>query len=331
MNVRATEQQSLKIFAIGNSFSEDSTEYLAVIAEDLGIKDYVFGNAYIGGCSIATHAQNARDDAPAYRYDKMTTRILMSNATKTKEVTLDTMLRDEEWDIITLQQKSGDSGKPSTYNEDIDYLISYIKERCPNAKLAWNMTWAYQSDYDGSSFKYYNNDQMKMYEKICSAVQQKIEPNDSFDYIIPAGTAIQNARTGERGDTFNRDGIHLDLTIGRYIVGVTWFRSLGYSLDNLKTLPQRVKKTELEFIKEVVENAVANPYSVTPYGTAPETSAPETEQASEANTQSHTEQSTQQSVQEPIAKTNLTPVLIAIAAVAVILAAAVVFLLIKKR
>ena len=266
--VSAAPKNDLKILAIGNSFSEDATEYLALIASDIGIEKTTIGNAYIGGCSIEKHANNARENAPAYRYDKNTAVTLMSNAPKTNNTTLDTMLRDEDWDIITLQQSSPNSGKISTYNEDIDYLVGYIKERCPNAKLAWHMTWSYQGDYNSSAFSYYNNDQIKMYEMICNSVQEKIVKSGHFDYIIPVGTAIQNARTSEKGDTLTRDGLHLDLNIGRYIAGVTWVKTLGYSIDNLKTLPSRVRKTDLPLIREVVENALISPYSVTKYGEA---------------------------------------------------------------
>ena len=63
---------SLKILAIGNSFSEDATEYIPMIARDLGIKNITVGNMYIGGCTIEKHASNARNNEAAYKYYKNT-------------------------------------------------------------------------------------------------------------------------------------------------------------------------------------------------------------------------------------------------------------------
>ena len=46
---------SLKILAIGNSFSEDAVEYAWDIANSLGIQNVMIGHLYIGGCSLDMH------------------------------------------------------------------------------------------------------------------------------------------------------------------------------------------------------------------------------------------------------------------------------------
>jgi len=261
--VKATENkpnfESLKILAVGNSFSEDATEYIPIIARDCGIKNIVIGNAYIGGCSLAKHAANAKGDAAAYKYYKNTTYSTMSAGPATYNVTLDKILRDEDWDYITLQQASGYSGMVSSYNEDLDYMIDYVKDRCPNAKLGWHMTWAYQSNYTSSSFtNNYGKNQARMYSLIVSSVKSKIVTNDSFDFIIPVGTAIQNARTGFLGDTLTRDGLHLDLKVGRFIAAVTWMKILGYDTNGLKFLSKYDA-----FVNEVADNALEKPFGIT--------------------------------------------------------------------
>lgn len=58
----------LKILTVGNSFSDDSMEYVAQIALATGVKEVKLGNLYIGGCTLATHADNARSNAAAYEY-----------------------------------------------------------------------------------------------------------------------------------------------------------------------------------------------------------------------------------------------------------------------
>ncbi len=290
-----SSKDTLKILAIGNSFSEDATEYIPVIARDCGVKNIIVGNMYIGGCTIETHAKNARENKGAYKYYKNTSFSLMSNCPTKSNISLESALKDEAWDVITLQQASGKSGLDTSYNNDLDYLVGYIKELCPDAKLGWHMTWAYQKDYSSWSFSNnYNSDQIKMYNMIVEAVKNKIVVNNKFDFIIPAGTAIQNARTGYLGDTLTRDGMHLSLDMGRYIAGVTWMKSLGFSLDGLKSMPSRVRPKVLPFVKECVENAVENPFEITNsiYTYEPGTTPPATEAVTEKNTEPATEAQT---------------------------------------
>ena len=68
---------------------------------------------------------------------------------------------------------------------------------------------------------------MKMYTSIVDAVK-KAANLVGIKKIIPSGTAIQNARTSFIGDHMNRDGYHLDLTIGRYTAACTWFEALTH-------------------------------------------------------------------------------------------------------
>ena len=63
-----TYKESIKILAIGNSFSVDAMEHLAIILNDAGVKEIVLGNLYIGGCSISTHSSNMKTDAAAYSF-----------------------------------------------------------------------------------------------------------------------------------------------------------------------------------------------------------------------------------------------------------------------
>ncbi|MBP5216814.1 MAG: DUF3795 domain-containing protein [Bacilli bacterium] len=55
----------LKILFLGNSFSDDTVQWMPDIAEALGIPVKV-ENLYIGGCSLQTHLENIQEDKPAY-------------------------------------------------------------------------------------------------------------------------------------------------------------------------------------------------------------------------------------------------------------------------
>ena len=59
---------TIKVLAIGNSFSQDAVEqYLHELGEAEGIT-MIIGNMFIGGCSLERHVQNIRNNAPAYAY-----------------------------------------------------------------------------------------------------------------------------------------------------------------------------------------------------------------------------------------------------------------------
>lgn len=64
--------KTLKVLAIGNSFSVDGMEYLWQIAKSGGVKKVVLGNLYIGGCSLDQHYGNIIGETASYIYYKNT-------------------------------------------------------------------------------------------------------------------------------------------------------------------------------------------------------------------------------------------------------------------
>ena len=254
--------KKIRCLAIGNSFSEDATYYLYQIAKSAGIDEVVIRNLYIGGCSLATHWNNAKTGSKAYDYQKNTNGTWVHN----KNTAMEVGIKDENWDVITLQQVSGLSGVASTYNSDLTNLIDFINSKKTNksAKLVWHMTWAYQSDSTHTDFSRYNKNQLTMYNAIVNAVQEKIVTNSSFNLIIPAGTAIQNVRTSFVGDNLTRDGYHLTLDLGRYIAGLTWFKAItGLPVESVQFVPGNVAPRYLPMIHEAVNNAVSKPFKIT--------------------------------------------------------------------
>ena len=253
------EDGKLKILTIGNSFSDDTMQYVYQIARDAGAESISLGNLFIGGCSLNTHAANARGDKGAYEY-----RTNKSGTWSTvKEYKMSDAIKSENWDFISLQQASGSSGIESTYSE-LSYLIKYVKGLCPDAKIVWNMTWAYQQNTTHSDFPKYGSNQMTMYNAILGAVEKKVEPRDDVYAISPTGTAIQNARTSYVGDTITRDGYHLSYDFGRYIAGLTFVHKLtGLSIENVSFVPEGVDENMKKIAIESAVNAVKAPREIT--------------------------------------------------------------------
>ena len=250
---------ALKILAIGNSFSDDAMDYVYQVAKDAGVENVKLGKLYIGGCSLATHLSNAKGDKSAYDYKTNTSGKWDAQGNKSIKFAVES----DDWDFITFQQVSGQSGIASTY-DDLYELIKIVEPLNPSARLAWHMTWAYQKGAGHSDFSKYDKDQMTMYNAIVDAVNAKILTIDNIEIVIPSGTAIQNTRTSFIGDTLTRDGYHLSYGIGRYIASMTFVKALtGLSIDNSKTTPDDVDSAELTAIIECVNNAMAKPYAIT--------------------------------------------------------------------
>ena len=247
-----TEGKVLKVLAIGNSFSEDSVEQnLYEITAELG-DTLIIGNAYIGGCSIDRHVNNLKNGLPEYSYRKIENGILK----RTENQTLRDIIKDEDWDIISLQQVSGLSGRTSSYS-NLPILKQLVEENALNKDLeiVWHNTWAYANDYRTELYEYYGSNQDNMLDSIIN-VAQTIIPANNIKRIIPSGIAIQNARK-EFGDILNRDGYHLAIPLGRFVAASAWAGFLtGKDVRTTDFKPDGITDEDARKAREAAFNAV---------------------------------------------------------------------------
>lgn len=226
-NEIAKVQKTLRVLTIGNSFSDDSMEYVYSIAKAAGV-DYVeLGNVRRNSGSLANHIKDFDSTTKNYAYRHWADGASGWDHNWDNNATLKSVLESGvEWDYVVFQQVSTDSGNASTY-DDLNTLMELVRPYCPNAKFAWLMTWSFRADYAS---------QGPSYAQIASAVQEKIVTNENIDVIIPCGTAIENAKeTGEFTNIqLQRDAKHLNYGMGRYIAGLTFFKALtGLSIDGM--------------------------------------------------------------------------------------------------
>ncbi len=254
--------RTVKVLAIGNSFSVDAMEHLYGIFHDAGFTDIYLGNLYIGGCSLDAHWNNWKRNTKAYTYYWNDRGVWQQENGKT----ILECLESQDWDVVTLQQASHDSGKLETYG-NLQNLVDAVKETAPQAKLYWHMTWAYQADSIHGGFLYYGNDQLRMYTGIATVAQMKVAKTEGIDGFIPSGTAIQNLRTTSVGDTLTRDGYHLSYGLGRYTAAMTWFAALtGLPVEAIDYVPMQFGgevNFHLAEIKTAVAGAMETPFEVT--------------------------------------------------------------------
>ncbi len=254
------KKKEIKILGIGNSFSVDTFDYLFEICKDHGFA-LVLGNLYIGGASVETHIDQIEQKKSDYIYYKNTE----NRWEEQYNTSLLKGLLDEDWDYITLQQVSYLAGVASSYDEQLDQLIDFVNQHKTNqdAKLLWNMTWAYETGSDHGGFIHYGFDQRRMYSAITKTVQSKILPDERFEMVLPIGTAIQNLRNTIIGDHLTRDGFHLSFDLGRYCAGLCMaFALLKLRPNDVNFIPDNVTKEQAEYAKQAACQAVKKPFEV---------------------------------------------------------------------
>ena len=236
--------KTIKVLAIGNSFSEDAIEQnLHELGKAAG-DELIIGNLYIGGCPLKRHWDNAENDRPAYRYRKIGAD---GKTVQTDSKKLGDAIAEEDWDYISLQQASGVSGIETSYEPYLTNLLAYVRRLAPKSKILWHQTWAYAKNSTHGEFPNYGRSQTKMYNMI----------------------AIQNARNTYIGDTMNRDGYHLNLVYGRYTAACVWFEVItGKNVTKNAYAPAAMDKRMIETCQMAAHDAVRKPWKVTVRKTA---------------------------------------------------------------
>jgi len=259
--VAVTERGVVKILAIGNSFTQDAIETnLYELAKAAGV-EVVIGSVTKGGSALVTHWQNISQDKADYSYLK----IVGETRTRTPEPQrISTVLAEEDWDYISIQQVSNNSGRYETYG-DLPDILSYLRQNAtnPDVEFILHQTWAYQENSTHTGFPYYDSNQFTMYNAIIETTR-RVAGEQNMDVIVPAGTAIQNGRTSYLGDTFTRDGYHLDLSYGRFTVACAWFEKLfGIDVRNNSYVPNGLSESRVNVARAAAHFAVQNPYEIT--------------------------------------------------------------------
>ena len=207
-----------------------------------------------------------------------------------------------DWDIVIILGSSKEQPNvlPPTesyafntenYEAWMDFVLEHdpVKETKP--KFAYHMVWSCNNDktsWNASRWEFVNGyyadseqPDLDIYKDGAATVKEYIVPMN-FDYILPTGTAMQNAKSSVlNGNNLYRDSGHAT-DYGRLIAGYTWFCSLtGKDIKDCKIGPfhyadmlnaavrQQQKPVELtqqqkDILVEAVGNAINNPFEMTP-------------------------------------------------------------------
>ena len=242
-------RKPIRLLAIGNSFSDDAFYYLHDLAAADGV-ELTAVNLYIGGCNLETHWNNACTDDSAYLY-------MLNGVSTGRYVSIRQALEEGNWDYIMTQQASHDSGLEETYFPYLSLLTDYVRRYCPDTQLLLHETWAYELDSEHSAFSRYHCDQTEMYRMLSDCYHHASAKLNLP--LIPSGEVIQQLREihpfryarGER--SLCRDGYHMDLVYGRYLVAAVVYAFLtGRDIRGNNFVPPNGKSEVLDVIKNCI-------------------------------------------------------------------------------
>ena len=297
--IKFEEIVTANILFIGNSYTEDAREYLRYVFNQYNFPANIhFGHLFSGGKTLAYYANTARQEtgnSKAYGvgdYDNDSPRAWESGEggnTYTNSLTyytwdnnqttfasqgtksIDYAMNDQDWDIVIIQGHDIEQAYGTDYNKNfktnLEYLTNYIKSFDPTVEIGWYMTWRR------------NSEDLARLQAYWKTMQETVEKNENVSFIVPIGTAVENARgtyinqfnyrpesqsniakvnlltgqsigstmTPDNNNGIQRDETHMSAVVGRFLAGYTMGEKLVNHINGLGGA-QFTKKTAIEQI-----------------------------------------------------------------------------------
>lgn len=255
------KDRSVKILAIGDSFTEDAIDNnLFELVQATG-KKIVIANLYREDSSLEANWKDISEGNASYTLRKTD---INGGKNNVSDITIAEAVKNENWDYICFQENNRLAGIIDGYQEYLPLLVDTIKSLAsnPDVKYALHQTWAYAKNSDNPGFDKYGNDQSQMYKAIIDAVS-KGKDYAGIDIIIPTGTSIQNARTSYIGEKITRDGTNLNLETGRFTAACIWYDTLFGNVMENSYIPSYLSLYNCRLAKTAAHFATITPDKVT--------------------------------------------------------------------
>ena len=188
-----------EVLFIGNSLSEDASQYLHLMAQADGNEKFNFTVTAVGGAGLTHHARNLRQELenPDYVPEGGTVRdsyfvyINGEGPDYSSYRKLTDMLSSKQFDVIAIQDYGNGV---NDYNYDlanVTYMVNTLKQLQPNARIMLYETWS-QNSSRGAAYMY----------RIAPWYKAAAEALDVE--IIPSGRAFNLAQLSDaEGEGFN--------------------------------------------------------------------------------------------------------------------------------
>lgn len=189
-------------------------------------------------------------------------------------ITIKEAFEKKPWDFIIFHQGSVESGNLSSYEPYLTNFIKAAKLDCPNeyVKIGLQLTWAYansEGTYPNQSTGF--SSQTAMYDAIVNCYETESEEH-KITYVVPSGTAIQNARGTRLGTDHSdfaasdADAVHIN-NYGSVLTSLAFFsiligRDYGISIKDIPQFTNLYDAADYAIAIDCVTNAVKLPYEV---------------------------------------------------------------------
>jgi hypothetical protein len=182
----------IKILSIGNSYSLDALSYVPFILENLNIDVNIqIGILYMGGAALNDHLYNFENQAPNYNFFYYDGDGSWQNL---GQQTIQSILYNYDWDIIMLQQVSHLAANWSSYQPTLDILTSLLIDFIDYpVKFGWYMVQS-RPAIGTNGPNHPDETIVSNYASIATNAQRVLDET-VCEFVVPVGTAIQNART----------------------------------------------------------------------------------------------------------------------------------------
>lgn len=193
-----SDAKALKVLMIGNSFTCSAMRQTPAIARAMGC-ELDIANLNIGGCPLSKHWANVEKATdPEFRpYNVQISwtscdakQAPIRKVMKGSSANIPQVLAADKWDIVTIQQASGQSAFYKTFQPYADNLIAKIRELAPQAEIRIQETWSY-SPYDGR-LNTWKMTPDTMYAALHESYRTLAQKHNLK--IIPTATAVQEFR-----------------------------------------------------------------------------------------------------------------------------------------
>lgn len=184
----ADYKRDLHILVFGDSFSRDAFSYVPGVIESLIPDFYVdLEILYLGGKGLSYHLNYLKNKQNIFTLDKYVSDdgYWHSSAYFNGE----DILVSKEWDLIIFQEGSNTARNSELTESHIRGLSEFIDQRLPNVQYAFMLSPA-KPQGSPALGEYTSDEVWNMYV----TTSQLLLSNNAVNYIIPCGTAIQNAR-----------------------------------------------------------------------------------------------------------------------------------------
>ncbi|MDA8698087.1 DUF4886 domain-containing protein [Rhodopirellula sp.] len=283
----ANPQKTVRILTIGNSFTDNATEFLDEIAQASDHK-LVHKKLHIGGSALELHHKRAfLPNDP----------ILGSGTPYSNGETLTEALQSEDWDFITMPQLSIKSHDLATYQPYAADLADLIHRLAPQAELVFHQTWAYRSDDPRFHKPNYergeptNQEEMfrslsLAYQTVAKQLYAKIipvghgfwladsdsnygyQPDSGFDAAIakPKELPQQNHslhvgyywKSHNGQEELRMDGHHASQS-GKYLAACIWYACLyGEDPESIQYCPSSMDPKYASFLRRIANRAISD-------------------------------------------------------------------------